>query len=68
MRVVEIRKLNTQELFQRNNDLIVQKIISRGFGDKIEIPESKKDDEAFQRPINRRVDSSIINSFCFNNN
>ena len=66
MRVVQIRKLNTQELFQRNNSLIVQNIISRGFGSKVE--KTKQYDEAFQRPINRRVDSSIINSFCFNNN
>lgn len=66
MRVVQIRKLNTQELFQRNNDLIVQKIISRGFGSKVE--KTRQYDEAFQRPITRRVDSSIINSFSFNNN
>jgi hypothetical protein len=66
MRVVQIRKLNTQELFQRNNELIVQKIISRDFGSKVE--KTRQYDEAFQRPINRLVDSSIINSFSFNNN
>ena len=66
MRVVQIRKLNTQELFQRNNNLIVQKIISRGFGSKVE--KTRQYDEAFQRPINSRVDNTTINSFCFNNN
>ena len=66
MRVVKIRKLNTQELFQRNNELIVQNIISRGFGSKVE--KTRQYDEAFQRPINRRVDNTTINSFCFNNN
>ena len=66
MRVVQIRKLNTQELFQRNNSLIVQNIISRGFGSKVE--KTKQYDEAFQRPITRSIDSSIINSFSFNNN
>lgn len=66
MRVVKIRKLNTQELFQRNNSLIVQNIISRGFGSKVE--KTKQYDEAFQRPITRSIDSSIINSFSFNNN
>ena len=66
MRVVKIRKLNTQELFQINNELIVHNIISRGFG--IKVDKTKRYDEAFQRPIHRRVHSRIINSFCFNNN
>ena len=66
MRVVQIRKLNTQELFQRNNSLIVQNIISRGFGSKVE--KTKQYDEAFQRPITRSIDNTTINSFSFNNN
>ena len=66
MRVVKIRKLNTQELFQRNNSLIVQNIISRGFGSKVE--KTKQYDEAFQRPITRSIDNTTINSFSFNNN
>lgn len=65
MRVVQIRKLNTQELFQRNNDLIVQNIISRGFGSKVE--KTRQYDEAFQRPINRRFNNNINNIFNLNN-